>query len=228
VDAAKGYLRVQAAKASDVEHLAWMKLALSVHADDESTFQSLNGIDITLQRAIDAELQATAGLTAGPLRVALAALALDTASRNPFRLADKAHVAGGEPNHVAGEGHKIYKAEARGVGAKVGSFFRGVMVKGLTRLRPLPQQSGVHIGRIADYDVNAITALLKSQYECFRAGTPVKGKRVVLKPNLVEYHREKVINTDPRFVDAVIELMKSEGAASSPRGPATGGTCITW
>ena len=27
------------------------------------------------------------------------------------------------------------------------------------------------------------------------AAVPLKGKRVVLKPNLVEYHRDKVINT---------------------------------
>ena len=42
---------------------------------------------------------------------------------------------------------------------------------------------------------------------------PLAGKRVVLKPNLVEYRREKVINTDPRVVDAVIQLCKREGAA---------------
>ena len=42
---------------------------------------------------------------------------------------------------------------------------------------------------------------------------PLPGKRVVLKPNLVEYHRDKVINTNPQFVAAVIELCKREGAA---------------
>jgi uncharacterized protein (DUF362 family) len=50
---------------------------------------------------------------------------------------------------------------------------------------------------------------------------PLAGKRVVLKPNLVEYHRDKVINTDPRVIAAVIELCKSEGAAevSVAEGP---------
>ncbi len=42
---------------------------------------------------------------------------------------------------------------------------------------------------------------------------PLAGKKVVLKPNLVEYHRNKVINTHPRFVGAVIELCQREGAA---------------
>ena len=36
---------------------------------------------------------------------------------------------------------------------------------------------------------------------------------MVLKPNLVEYHRDKVINTDPRFVAAVIRLFQAEGAS---------------
>ena len=42
---------------------------------------------------------------------------------------------------------------------------------------------------------------------------PLTGKRVVLKPNLVEYHRDKVINTNPHVVAAVIELCQREGAA---------------
>jgi uncharacterized protein (DUF362 family) len=42
---------------------------------------------------------------------------------------------------------------------------------------------------------------------------PLSGKRVVLKPILVEYHKDKVINTNPRVVSAVIELCKREGAA---------------
>jgi len=42
---------------------------------------------------------------------------------------------------------------------------------------------------------------------------PLKGKRVVLKPNLVEFHKDKVINTDPRMVGAVIDLCKREGAS---------------
>jgi uncharacterized protein (DUF362 family) len=35
----------------------------------------------------------------------------------------------------------------------------------------------------------------------------------VLKPNLVEYHRDKVVNTHPNIVAAVIELCQREGAA---------------
>jgi uncharacterized protein (DUF362 family) len=54
---------------------------------------------------------------------------------------------------------------------------------------------------------------VQRQYEDFRAKVPLKGKRVVLKPNLVEYHRDKVINTNPNVVAAVIELCRREEAA---------------
>src|SRR5207237_6295096 len=55
--------------------------------------------------------------------------------------------------------------------------------------------------------------VLKKQYETFRDKVPLKGKRVVLKPNLVEYHRDKVINTNPHVVAAAIELCRREEAA---------------
>src|SRR5262249_56719412 len=55
--------------------------------------------------------------------------------------------------------------------------------------------------------------ILQGQYENFRERVVLAGKRVVLKPNLVEYHRDKVINTHPHVVAAVIELCRREGAA---------------
>jgi uncharacterized protein (DUF362 family) len=79
-------------------------------------------------------------------------------------------------------------------------------------MRQLPAQSRVHIARAADYSAD-LAGILRQQFEHFRAEVPLAGKRVVLKPNLVEYHRDKVINTDPRVVAAVIELCKAEGAA---------------
>lgn len=41
----------------------------------------------------------------------------------------------------------------------------------------------------------------------------VKGKRVVLKPNLVEFDRRTAINTDPLLVHATLEAFRSLGAA---------------
>src|SRR5581483_2015532 len=103
-------------------------------------------------------------------------------------------------------------ARRRPIGERIAAKVRGFVVNGLGKLRPLPPTSAVHIARAESYDA-PLADVLQKQFEHFRPHVPVAGKRVVLKPNLVEYHRNKVINTDPRFVDAVIELFKREGAA---------------
>jgi uncharacterized protein (DUF362 family) len=79
------------------------------------------------------------------------------------------------------------------------------------RLRPVQSPAAVHIAPIADYNGN-LTDVLRRQYESFRAKVPLAGKRVILKPNLVEYHRDKVINTNPHVIAAAIELCQHEGA----------------
>ncbi len=40
----------------------------------------------------------------------------------------------------------------------------------------------------------------------------ISGARVVLKPNLVEVHADRPVNTDPRLILAVIEAFRKEGA----------------
>jgi uncharacterized protein (DUF362 family) len=64
---------------------------------------------------------------------------------------------------------------------------------------------------VSDYNPDLADVLCR-QYEEFRGQVPLAGKRVVLKPNFVEYQREKVINTHPSVVAAVIELCRREGA----------------
>src|SRR5207245_5735159 len=76
----------------------------------------------------------------------------------------------------------------------------------------MPPQTPVHIAKANDYNAD-LAGILKRQYEAFRERVPLAGKRVVLKPNLVEYHRDKVINTHPHVVAAVIELCRHEQAA---------------
>ena len=45
-------------------------------------------------------------------------------------------------------------------------------------------------------------------------GASVRGARVVLKPNFIEFDRRSVINTDPRVVAAAVEAMRRLGADS--------------
>jgi uncharacterized protein (DUF362 family) len=85
-------------------------------------------------------------------------------------------------------------------------------VNAVGQLKQNEPQSPVHIAPVTDYNTN-LADVVQRQYEDFRAKVPLKGKRVVLKPNLVEYHRDKVINTNPNVVAAVIELCRREEAA---------------
>lgn len=216
IDAAKGYLRVTTEQTTDVENLAWIKLALSVHAGDTATREALPRIDERLQSALEEESKATNGLGAGPLRLALASIALNTANRNPFQLTDSpsvaTHAVVGSTRESAKDEAVRAPSDATGFLGKLRSRFRGIVINGVAAMRPLPATSAVHIAKVESYD-DSIAAALKIQFEHFRQHVPVAGKKVILKPNLVEFSRGKVINTDPRFVDGVIEFFKNEGAA---------------
>ncbi len=216
VDATVGYLRLHAAKATDLEHLAWIKLALSLDTSDGATRSALPLIDARMQDALAVELPRDGDLGCGPLRLALAALALDTDARHPFRLTDTPVVGSGatlgSTRPPADPADFVEKAEAQSLGQKVKSKLFGFLMSGVSNLRRFPPSSAVHVARADDYDGDLL-GVLTAQFAHFRQHLPVAGKRVVLKPNLVEYNRAKVINTDPRFVDAVIQLFKNEGAA---------------
>ena len=201
VDAAVGYLRMHAAKATDLEHLAWARIALGVHDSDTATREMFPELDRKI-------LELASAPTTSPHRLALAALAL--AETNPMRLRFGAHTAPapGTPAHVAGSS----TVPAPGLFAKIASKFRGAMAAGISKLKPLPITSAVHIARAPSYDA-PLAEILAAQFAHFRQALPLAGKRVVLKPNLVEYRPDRVINTDPRVVDAVITLCKQEGAA---------------
>jgi uncharacterized protein (DUF362 family) len=103
--------------------------------------------------------------------------------------------------------------DSRSFGETIKAKFRNFLLGGLGAMRALPATSAVHIARCDSYD-GPILDVLKRQFEHFRSHVPpISGKQVVLKPNLVEYHRDKVINTNPKVVDAVIQLFKDEGAS---------------
>ncbi len=213
IDAAKGYLRVHAERTTDLEHLAWIKIALATHADDEATRAALPKLDAKIRESLAIEGAADNGLGAGPPRLALAALAIGIETRNPFLLTDAPAISTGEPAFLERTKKAVSVKERMPIKERVKAYFQSFTAKMIANTRPLPVTSAVHIGRCADYDVGAMLDLLRVQFGHYREYLPIAGKRVVLKPNLVEYHQGKVVNTDPRFVDAVIRLFQAEGAA---------------
>jgi uncharacterized protein (DUF362 family) len=197
------YLRQHALTSDDIEHLAWATLALDAYRAPGVPSETIATLQRRLREAV-ALRAATPYLREAPLRQALLALALDVDRRNPFRLAEAAGARPLTPGQLT--------QPKKPIGQRVKSFFQGLALNAATQLKPLDAASSVHIAPAADYNAD-LAGVLSSQYEHFRERVPLKGKRVVLKPNLVEYHRDKVINTHPNVVAAVIELCLREGAS---------------
>ncbi|MFN4260612.1 MAG: DUF362 domain-containing protein [Gemmataceae bacterium] len=197
------YLLHQAETAENLDHLGWIKLALDAYRHQPNVDGILPKLDERIAATHDRR-QSLNWVQPSPMREALTALALGTARGNPFRL----------PEHIP----EIEVTEAvppttrRSFSEKVNRFLRGVAAKALGQLRVLPPQTTVHIAQAPSYEAN-LADILQQQYESFREQVPLKDKRVVLKPNLVEYHRDRVINTNPQVVGAAIELCRREGAA---------------
>jgi uncharacterized protein (DUF362 family) len=208
VVAAAGYLLRQAAMNNDLEHLCWAKLALDCHRDQPGVEAELPRLDERIVAAYQTRKE-TSWVGPAPVRDALTALALATEQGNPFRLpiADC---------RMQNEEPAIYNLQSarkrrKPWGERLAAKFRGLAIEAVGRLRQVQPQAAVHLAKAADYNAD-LAGVLQRQYEAFRQRVPLAGKRVVLKPNLVEYHRDKVINTHPNVVAAAIELCRREGA----------------
>lgn len=76
-------------------------------------------------------------------------------------------------------------------------------------LNPLASAARVTVLHASSYDRN-LSDLLRQGLKNY--GLNLNGKRVVLKPNLVEYHAARTINTNPLIVAAAIDAFRSIGA----------------
>lgn len=73
-----------------------------------------------------------------------------------------------------------------------------------------PGKSGVAILKAASYSSGLVRPILDGARAC---GLDVKGKRVLLKPNLVEFDAATAVNTDARVVAAAYEALERLGAS---------------
>jgi uncharacterized protein (DUF362 family) len=205
VERSVAYLMQQALAGEDLEHLAWARLSLDAYADLPGVRAALPVVEERIRSAHVARIE-TPWVRAAPLRLALTALALEAGRRNPFILGEK------EPPREPPPPAKLPPPKTASLGERLIAGFHNLLVGADSALRPLDPQSAVHVAPVGDYNAD-LADVVRRQYDSFRERVPLKGKRVVLKPNLVEYHRDKVINTHPHVVAAVIELCRREGAA---------------
>jgi uncharacterized protein (DUF362 family) len=209
VQAAIGYLLRQALASEDLDHLAWAKLALHCFRNRPEVEQSLPELDSRIRAAYQARAE-TSWLRPAPVKEALTALALSTEKHNPFQLRLPEKTTTEDRNSSTLPIPTV--ALRKSLGKRVASIFRGIAVNAVGRLRQPPPRCAVHIAPVTDYNADLV-GIFQSQFELFRERVPLAGKRVVLKPNLVEYRRDRVINTHPHVVAAAIELCRIHGAA---------------
>jgi uncharacterized protein (DUF362 family) len=80
-------------------------------------------------------------------------------------------------------------------------------------------KSAVSIMRARSYSDDLVTRMLAGIREC---GLDVRGKRVLLKPNLVEFDAATVINTDAAVIAAALEVFHQLGASEVKIGEGPG------
>ena len=105
------------------------------------------------------------------------------------------------------------------------SVLSGVIGYQLNERRGVALKSPVAVLPARNYEGELVDLLYRGALEI---GLAVHGKKVLLKPNLVEFDPERPINTDPRFVAAVLEVMRKLGAAEVKIGEAPGHRRDTW
>ena len=114
----------------------------------------------------------------------------------------------------------LRQAGAVAVGAAAVGVAAGVGVPALVRRfdRPWdeaafepPGTPRVSVAPVASYDVDLEAAVEEGLRT---VGGDLRGRSVLLKPNLVEYDRGSVINTDPRLVAATVLAVRRLGASA--------------
>ncbi len=93
------------------------------------------------------------------------------------------------------------------------------------KARAWKRKEPVFVLRAKDYSGELADEIRRALIE---AGIAVRGKRVLLKPNLVEFSRATAINTHPVFVAAVLEALLQLGANDVRIGEGPGHRRDTW
>jgi len=105
-------------------------------------------------------------------------------------------------------------------GAAVAGTYAGTKLQRPPKLPDGPAgNSAVAILRARSYSEDLVSRMLEGIREC---GLDARGKRVLLKPNLVEFDSATVINTDASVIAAAVEVFQRLGAREVKIGEGPG------
>src|SRR5262245_53082226 len=130
VQATRDYIRMDAKRSEDVEHLSLTKLALSAHGESDLKWLD-ERIEIAVQRHLNSSWAAKS-----PVKIALAILALQTPKRNPFLV--KSAITESPLSE------KPLPPRKRPIGDRIRIGLKSLIARGLDRMRQPPSRSVVH------------------------------------------------------------------------------------
>lgn len=115
--------------------------------------------------------------------------------------------------HVAGQGRKTGWTRREVLGA----FGGGIAASGAALLVDCAKRDGradAFVARVPDYTADIASVLVRGFRELRLETAEVRGKRILLKPNLIEPHAGvEHINTHPQVVRAAVEAFRKLGAS---------------
>ena len=203
------YLLNHARQSEDVEHLCWASIALARYLDGGVSKEDLSNLESRIVDAM-AGRKATNYVRELPVRVALATLALAGGQNAFFQLSGLSN-----PESVVQRlptvAHDCRNAQTTKVSER--TPWREVSGHGHRSRGPPSAASRPPLRCISPRSrtMTPTWPMSCSGNTSISAQGPAGRQARRPKPNLVEYHRDKVINTNPHVVAAVIELCQREG-----------------
>lgn len=213
VGASLDYLMRGIDDAQDLEHAFWAVLAISLYLSN-------NPVDLVKIENVTKQLltkfiiewsNKNHPIANSVCRVSLALLASKVLVENVFAISPNvtklSNIKASVPKESWGDFGK--------------RFLRRLLIDGLGGVQTKKEESLVSWGGISSYG-DDIFFKLRGMYQSFRTSVPLAGKKVFLKPNIVEFNPKRPIHTNPLVIDALIRLCIEEGASQIVVGEGSG------
>lgn len=88
---------------------------------------------------------------------------------------------------------------------------RRLLIDGLGGVHANQGESLLAWKSLPSYEDDVLSAL-REMYQTFKQKVPIAGKKVFIKPNIVEFNSNRPIHTNPVVVESMIRLCLEEGA----------------
>lgn len=207
------YLRQSIENPVDLENALWAVITLLIYTKN-------NSVENRLMRSATYDILAKFigewGDESQPIsnsvqRVALALIANKSLIDNPFELEFPVN-----PIVI-----KKVSLPVESWSNRVKNMLRRMLITGLGGIQVRQKESVVTWGLLQSYHDDMLPTI-RQMYQPFRIKVPLTGKKVFIKPNIVEFNFHRPIHTNPMVVEALIRFCIEEGAREIVVGEGSG------